>query len=181
MGAMNNVAELLRLLHNLIRTGTVAEVDHEAARVRVQAGGNLTTWLPWLEARAGSTRTWSPPTVGEQVMVLSPDGDLAGGIVLTGIYQEAHPAPSSSPAKWQAVMPDGAVLEYDHQASHLRATLPGSAEVNAPGGLVIHADTTINGAVSINGDSLTHNGKNVGDTHQHSGVASGSSNTGEPV
>lgn len=61
-----NLVELLRLVHNLIRLGTIAEVDHSHAQVRVQSGELLTNWLPWLEARAGTTRTWSAPTVGEQ-------------------------------------------------------------------------------------------------------------------
>ena len=118
---MNNTAELLRLISNLIRTGTVAEVDHATARVRVTIGELLTAWLPWLEQRAGTTRTWSPPTVGEQVAVLSPGGDLAAAIVLTGIYRQAHPAPSQSADVWHTVMPDGAVIEYDHAAHRLLA------------------------------------------------------------
>ncbi|WMR36092.1 phage baseplate assembly protein V, partial [Metapseudomonas otitidis] len=45
---MNDFATLARLLENLIRLGTIAEVDHAAARVRVQSGQLLTGWLPWL-------------------------------------------------------------------------------------------------------------------------------------
>jgi len=37
------------------------------------------------------------------------------------------------------------------------------------------------GAVSITSASLTHNGKNIGATHEHSGVQTGGSNTGAPV
>ena len=40
---------------------------------------------------------------------------------------------------------------------------------------------TMKGNVAIEGGSLTHNGKNVGSTHAHSGVQSGGSNTGSPV
>lgn len=40
---------------------------------------------------------------------------------------------------------------------------------------------TMKGNVAIEGGSLTHNGKNVGSTHAHSGVQSGGSNTGAPV
>lgn len=40
---------------------------------------------------------------------------------------------------------------------------------------------TFNGSVSFVGDSVTHNGKNIGDDHKHSGVESGGSNTGDPV
>ncbi|MYL22540.1 phage baseplate assembly protein V [Halomonas alkaliantarctica] len=164
---MTNAAELLRLIHNLIRMGTIAEVDHASARCRVQTGELITARLPWIEARSGTTRTWNPPTLGEQVVVFSPGGDPTAAVVLTGLYRTQHPAPSDSADLWHAVMPDGAVIEYDHAASHLRAELPGSAEITAPAGLVIHADTTINGTVAFNGESVTHNGTNIGDTHQH--------------
>ncbi|MBY6206887.1 MULTISPECIES: phage baseplate assembly protein V [Halomonas] len=177
---MNNVAELLRLLHNLIRLGTIAEVDHAAARVRVRSGELLTAWRPWIECRAGTTRSWNPPTVGEQAVLFSPGGDPAAAVVLTGLYRDAHPAPAASADLWRVVLPDGAVIEYDHAASHLAATLPGSATITAPGGLTIHADTVINGTLAVNGASLTHNGTNVGDSHTHGGVESGPSNTGAP-
>ncbi|MET3516472.1 phage baseplate assembly protein V, partial [Pseudacidovorax sp. 1753] len=70
--------DVLRKLENLVRTGTIAEVRHElpGALVRVQIGKNLTDWRPYHDLRAGNTRTWNPPTVGEQVTLLSPDGDL---------------------------------------------------------------------------------------------------------
>lgn len=51
----------------------------------------------------------------------------------------------------------------------------GSASIVLDGGAI-----QITGAVAITG-SFTVNGKNVGDTHRHSGVASGSSNTGVVV
>ena len=41
-------------------------------------------------------------------------------------------------------------------------------------------NATLKGNVAIEGGSLTHNGKNIGSTHTHSGVQSGGSNTGAP-
>lgn len=180
---LHSAAELLRLIHNLVRLGTIAQVDHAAARVRVATGEITTGWLPWVEGRAGTTRTWSPPTVGEQVAIIAPGGDTAAAVVLTGLYRTAHPAPSSRGDVFRAVMPDGAVLEYDHAASHLQATLPGSATLDAQGditvttpaaltataggGATLNADTVINGTLAINGGSVTHNGTDIGDSHQH--------------
>ncbi len=138
---MNNVAEMLRLINNLIRLGTIAEVDHATARVRVKAGELLTAWLPWIEGRAGTTRTWSPPTVGEQVIVFSPGGDLAAGIVLTGIYQQAHPAPSSSPNVIGRWLPDGTRIEYDHEASTLTIDCVGAVHVKASGKVTVDAES----------------------------------------
>ncbi len=92
---------MLRKLENLVRTGTIAEVRHElpGALVRVRTGNNVTDWRPYHELRAGNTRTWNPPTVGEQVTLLSPGGDLAGALVIGGIHQNDHPAPSTDPNK----------------------------------------------------------------------------------
>lgn len=180
-GPMINPAEILRRISNLVRLGSIAQVDHDAARVRVYSGELTTGWLPWIESRAGSIRTWSPPAVGEQVVIFSPGGDMAAAVVLTGIYQAAYPAPSDGAGVWHAVFPDGAVLKYDHEAQHLTANLPGSAEITAVSGITINADTTINGSVAFNGNSVTHNGKNIGDDHGHSGVMAGSDISGGPV
>ncbi|WP_416139075.1 phage baseplate assembly protein V [Halomonas sp. HK25] len=213
---LHSAAELLRLIHNLVRLGTIAEVDHTAARVRVATGEITTGWLPWVEGRAGTIRTWNPPTLGEQVVVFAPGGDMVAGVVLTGLYRTAHPAPSDSADVWHAVMPDGAVLEYDHAASHLQATLPGSATLDAQGditvttpaalnataggGATLNADTVINGNLTLNGNfsqpsgqtanmdgdvaftgAVTSDGKDISSSHQHSGVESGPSNTGEVI
>ncbi|SHF00391.1 phage baseplate assembly protein V [Modicisalibacter ilicicola DSM 19980] len=173
----HSAAELLRLIHNLIRLGTVAQVDHAAVRVRVAIGELLTDWLPWVEQRAGTTLDWDPPTVGEQVIVFSPGGDIAAAVALSGISSAAHPAPSNSPDKWQRAFPDGAVIEYDHAASHLQATLPGSAGINAQGaveittaatltatasgGATLNANTIINGNLTLNGNFSQPSGKSA--------------------
>ena len=50
-------SELLRLILNLIRFGTIADIDHDAQRVRVLVGKNTTTWRPWITFRAGDAQT----------------------------------------------------------------------------------------------------------------------------
>lgn len=116
-----DIATLSRLIENLIRIGTVAEVDHGAWRCRVQTGELLTGWLPWFSTRAGTTRDWDSPTVGEQVMIFSPSGEPAGGIVLTGIYADAALPPSQSPNECVRKYPDGASISYNHATGHLQA------------------------------------------------------------
>lgn len=54
-------------------------------------------------------------------------------------------------------------------------TVAKSLNVGAGGG-----SATVQGNVEFTGGSVTHNGKNIGDTHTHSGVQSGGSNTGAP-
>ena len=48
--------EIMRLIGNLVRIGTVSELDLPNARCRVTTGSNVTAWLPWMTHRAGRTR-----------------------------------------------------------------------------------------------------------------------------
>ncbi len=160
---------LSRLLQNLIRLGTIAQV--EGAKARVQLGPKLTTeWLNWITQRAGSTCTWSAPTVGEQVMVLSPGGDLARGVILPVLFSKAFDAPETSDAIHTTHYPDGAVLQYDHAAHALTALLPGgtatiiadkvtsdapsticTGDVTIMGNLIVKKSATVIGATALNG------------------------------
>jgi phage baseplate assembly protein gpV len=91
-----DIAELFRRVNNLIRIGKVAEVDYTSARARVQIGKNTTAFLPWL---VPSTATWFPLKNGEQVVVLSPNGDLGMAVILPALYQSTKPAPSKDEKK----------------------------------------------------------------------------------
>ena len=155
-----HITELARRLENLVRIGTVAEVDPDQARVRVKYGETpdgdpvLTGWLRWMPSRAGEDRTWWSPSMGEQVMILSPSGELAAGVVLPALYQQGHPAPESDPGKHVTLYRDGARIEYDASAHRLKAELPGggSAELVADGGVSITGDVTVTGNVTVTGD-----------------------------
>ncbi|MGX9694902.1 phage baseplate assembly protein V [Achromobacter anxifer] len=150
----DDISEILRLLSNLIRIGTVFAVDLSVrpAKVRVSTGGLQTDWLQWREARAGTTATWNPPTTGEQVIILCPGGDPAAGIVLAGLNSEAVPAPSDSPDEHVTVYPDGARISYNHSAGALTATgiTTLMAEVSDTSTLKC-PDITLDGDVTVTG------------------------------
>lgn len=168
---MDSTVDNRRRIGNLIRVGLIAEIDHANARARLRDDDLLTGWLPWLERRAGATRSWNPPTLGEQALLLCEDGDPANGVIITGLYSDAHAAPSADPLITRFVMPDGAEFEYDHGIHRLSATVPGSAtldcdttvDVTAGGNLTAEAggNATIEaaGAVDITGaNGITLNG-----------------------
>lgn len=154
------LAELRRRLAAVVRLGLVAEVDLERARVRVdydrdpEGAPVQTGWLPWLAGMAGPDRSWRPPAAGEQVAVLSPDGDLAGGIVLGALYRAAHPAPAAEATKHLVEYRDGAVIAYDSEAHELRAALPDGATVavESPGGVSITGEVAVTGGLTVTGD-----------------------------
>lgn len=186
-----NIGELQRQLANLIRVGKVVELDEANARVKVSASGLTTAWLPWGTGRAGTTRTTSMPTVGEQVMLFSPYGDTAQGVVGFSLYQDDHPAASDSKDKERTIYPDGSVVEYDSASNTLTVTVAAAgkviinckeATVNAETSVTLNTpDTFCKGKLTVDGlitgktgatltnGSVTHNGKNIGDTHTHIG------------
>lgn len=146
------LADISRRLANLIRIGTVSAVDHGTARVRVLSGSILTDWLPWIAGRAGQTRTWDPPTVGEQALLFAPDGNISAAIVLPALYADARPAPSASATEHLTVYPDGARICYDHASGALTVSGIKTAHVTASQSTTVVCPTnTIDGNVTITG------------------------------
>lgn len=184
---MARIADPEHLTGELIQLGTVASVDHGAATCTVEIGDLITGNLPWFASRAGGVKVWSPPSIGEQCAVLCPEGDLANGLVLPGIWSNANPAPSNLPGVVLIQMPDGAVIDYDHTQHKLTVTLPdgGTATIDAPGGVTINANVTINGTLTVSkqieaADDVTGGGISL-KNHKHIGVSAGTAQTGAPV
>ncbi len=127
------VSELERLLANLLRVGTVDSIDAPAAKVRVKIGQLITAPLNWFTRRAGADRDWWSPSVGEQVMLLSPGGDLAQGVVLPAINRSAYPAPATSPDQHRVDYADGGFFEYDQSSGALILSAEGLATLIGKG------------------------------------------------
>lgn len=170
-----------QLTGDVLRLGRIASVDHAAGTCTVESGDLVTGQLHWIAFRAGSARLWSPPTVGEQCLVLSPEGDLENGIVLTGVYCDAFPAPSNDADAVHLEFEDGAVIAYNKATHALAVTLPagGSATIDAPAGITINGDVTVNGTVTASTD-VVGGGKSL-KGHKHGGVQAGGAQTGTPV
>ncbi len=131
MNTLADIQELARALRNMIRTGVIVETDSDTGRCRVQTGGMYTDWLQWLTHRAGRSRTWWAPSVGEQVLILAVGGELDTAFVLPGIFSDDNPAPSASADACHVAFPDGAVIEYEPQTSALTVSGIKTAEVTA--------------------------------------------------
>lgn len=169
---MNNEAEIFRRIANLIRRGRVHEVQHSRPpRVRVATGELITGWLPWIENRAGTTRTWDPPTVGEQAVVFCPEGDLSAGIVMCGLDSQDHPTPSDSPDEWSRDFPDGARITYNHARGELTATGIQSGTVVADTAFTVSCPKiTLDGKVTVT-DLFTYQAGMSGTNGKENGTA----------
>lgn len=193
-------AESNRRLENLIRLGKIKTVNpsQPIPTVTVDLVDMVTDEIRFITTRSGKDKTWDPPSVGEEVIVFSPCGELGLGIAIGGFYNDANPAPSADPNLKLRMFEDGCVISYDIATHHLAAILPGGgqATLTADGGVTVNGNTTINGNLQVNGSqtvtgtslakgSLTCEGdvKASGislKTHTHSGVQTGGGNTGGP-
>lgn len=192
IGAMNNFAALSRMLENLIRYGVIAAVQMEPPRVQVKTGSLTTAWLPWLALRAGADKEWDPPTEGEQVILFSPSGQLANGVVLTGLFSDHIPANGNRAGLHRRTYADGAVIEYDSVQHHLSATLPdnGTTSLVSKGGINIigpinhqgdynqTGNQNVVGLVTVSEDVVAATISLV--KHLHGGVLVGGAKTGKP-
>ncbi|MGO1072704.1 phage baseplate assembly protein V [Lysobacter sp. CA199] len=195
---MDPVSEIQRQLGNVVRFGTIFEVDCALARCRVRSGENESDFVPWVTTRAGETSDWSPPKPGEQVVLLCPTGDMLGAVALRGIYSDQRPPPANSATLHVVRYADGAQIEYDHGSHALKATLPqgGTAEITADGGITINGPLTVNGETKINGNTSVDGDIGVSGKaeaqadvigggislkdHKHPGVMAGGAITGKP-
>lgn len=110
------IAEIDRRLANVVQLGTVCEADYKKARVKVKIGQVVTGWLPWVTGRASHDITWWSPEIGEQVVILSPSGEMNQGVIIAGIYQQSYPAPEQTPDIQKTVYKDGTVVEYNRES-----------------------------------------------------------------
>lgn len=167
-GFVARISELERRLANVVRHGTVAEVD-VARGVRLRLGGTdaepfLGPWVPYGQA-AGALKVHTPPSVGQQMTVFSPAGDFRQGTALPMAWSTENPSPS------------GATDENVVTFGGVTMKLTGEAVEIAIGGVKV----TISGTgLAIDGGEITHNGHKIDDSHKHTGVQPGGARSGPP-
>lgn len=160
------LTEIMRLITNLIRTGIVSEVDKVNWLCRVKTGDLETSWINWLTLRAGNTRTWWKPSVGEQVVLLSLGGNLETAFALPAIYSEAFPPPDYSEDGATTVFKDGGWFQYEPESGQLlirniKSVLIEASdkiELNTAQFVVNAEQTRLNSPTVITGDTAIHGG-----------------------
>ena len=149
------LSELDRMLSCLLIPGVVSAVDAGSARVRIEADGWVSGWVPWLAQAAGQARHWRLPSVGEQALLLNPSGEPDNGFALVGFYTEAlgHDGRADVVA-WQ--MPDGGKIEYDFAAGAVLIEGCKTVTVNAAESVTVKTTTiTLDAADVIVTNNLT--------------------------
>lgn len=158
---MSNLAlsEVMRIVERMVIIGTVVEFDPAGAKARVSLGpGVVSGWLAIAQMGSKDVRIWVPLVAGSQVVVFSPGGDTARGIVYPGPYDGAAP---------------------DDRGSSIRLSMPG-VDIAVDGGIATVSLTTMNvtGNIVVDGDVIASGVSLV--NHVHGGVDAGSSSTAPP-
>ncbi len=165
--------------------GKIASVDLATGLITVRQGDVVTCAIRWILGGGGKTKVWTRPQIGEQVLLIAPEGDLAGAIALRGMHSAAFP-PVGDADREVIEFEDGAVIAY-HPGKHELALMlsPGGAvTIEAAGGLTIKGPVKISGPVDIDGaltasDDVVAAGKSL-TKHVHDKVQSGTGLSGTP-
>ncbi|MBX9634285.1 MAG: phage baseplate assembly protein V [Magnetospirillum sp.] len=109
-----DLALLAQAIANLIRPGIVVAVGDDFERASVSfTPGQHTAMLKVFQAAASTVKQHTPIAIGEQVVVVSPNGDTNCGFILRGLHGGANAAPSTSGTMDLRTYPDGTSLSYD--------------------------------------------------------------------
>ncbi len=118
------IIDLLRRLENMIRIGTIIDVDlsGEIPLYRVKTGELETDWIAATVQRAGTAKKSHAYTIGEQVVLMAPSGDMGAAMISHALNSEANPLPDNHATRDRSVYPDGAIIEYNPESGELLAS-----------------------------------------------------------
>lgn len=132
------IDDLERARYGTVRIGFVRAFDPARARVRVawatgESGDVLSDWVPWATWAAGHLRVWSPPAIGEQVILLSPSGEIAQAIAMPSVHQQSGqwPAPSNNPQHTVLAWDDGAFIRYERDTGRMFIHAPNLVRITS--------------------------------------------------
>lgn len=131
---LRRVADLERRQNSILRPSKIVDIDETNYRVRVEYSTSeetgqpvISPWIPWTE-RAGNTRTWNPPTVGEQVHLFSPSGEIGmhSWVMAGGFSDQFKPSHNKRDEQRETT-------EVTETKNHLPSTQPGVEDKNGAG------------------------------------------------
>lgn len=176
----SNMATATLVLVKAVRPGGVGGasfVDVQPMVAQMDGAGNtvphgIINNLPVFRLQSGGNAVVLDPAVGDIGIAVFASRDISA------VKESRRPAQPGSARRFD--MADGLYI-----GGVLNGAASQYVEFVAGGGINIVSTAGVNinapGAVAITSGSLTHNGKNVGDTHVHGGVVIGGANTTGPV
>lgn len=174
----SKVADLERRFSGMMRHGTVAEVypDKQTMRLKigVDAQGNdfLSPEIPYGQT-AGAMKFHNPPSVGQQMTMMAPNGDFMQAVAIPMHWSDANTSPNDKGDEHEMTFGSARVLL---KSNSLLIEIGNSSILIESAKITLSSDL-----VHAVGVTLKHNAKNVGDDHKHLGVVPGGGITDVPV
>jgi len=155
--------DLDRRLASVFLNGKVDEVDGDRVRLELLPKDSRTGkpfLSPWVQVQeaAGQTGTHFPVKKGDPMRLLSPNGELGPQSLAV---RDGYTGDAANPT--------------DKKQHELMIAHDGAVRIKG-GAIVIEGDS-----LDIKTGTLTHNGVNIGDDHNHTGVVPGGGISGDPV
>lgn len=160
------VADLERRMANMMRAGPVEEVDAAKGLCRLRVGGtddkpHLSAWIPYAQ-KSGQLKAHIPPSKGQPMLMLSPNGDPKQARAVADSWSDANPSPNKSGDENTVTFGAWRFTLGKDKLSVSGPTLEWSGDVEFKSG------------------TLKHDGVNVGKDHLHTQVEPGGGLSGVP-
>ncbi len=123
-------SETDRRLSAMVIPGTISAVQLKPLRVRVADGdGWESAWLRAFTMSAGVVRTWRPPSVGEDAIILSPSGLPEQGLVIAGLNGSEFEQNDELANITAVDFPDGSRDSHDHEKKERTIAIPAGGKL----------------------------------------------------
>jgi hypothetical protein len=175
--------------------GTLTHVNGSGSHMSVRGTGTLDEEVPVLNTGYGFNL---PADSDAEVIMLAAGSDVNAKLAIVTLPRDKqHQWPEGTGGVQHPLDPSRRI-EFNSNEMHLKdgtfvlghsravtvtiigdnvsLSFNGDIDLSTSGKLVLSASD-----VEINGATLTHNGKNIGDDHKHGGVDTGGGISGEPV
>ncbi|MHA3117243.1 baseplate assembly protein [Acinetobacter sp. ANC 4635] len=184
------------------RSGLVTAYDPStySVKVQLQPTGEETGWIPLETPWVGNGWGFAAgPMIGAVIKVDFDSGQIGVGMASGQFYNDEDRCPAPPSGELWAIHQSGSMLKFKndgtvevtaakeiihtapkhtfHGPVAMDQTLQVTQQITGQGGVNVSGGS----GMAITGGNITHNGKNIGATHAHSGVQTGGGNTGAPV
>lgn len=190
MDLEQRVAELERLLANIVRVGIVSSVGDEAgtARVVFDDRDDMVSYdMQVVQRQSLQNKDYVMPDVSEQVVCLFLPSGVEQGFVLGSYYSTQESRPADTRDVRRVVFSDGTAIEYNRSTHVLTANVQGDVVVTTTGDITATAqgDVTVTaaGQITMTAPNITLNGSVLinGPLAQGTGSAGGGATMAGPV
>lgn len=96
--AVSRITDVERRMDGMMRHGKVTDVDPQKQRARIEIGERdgqplKSAWLPYAQI-AGAYKSHRPPTVGQQMTMFAPNGEVRQGLLVPMTWSDQNKSPS---------------------------------------------------------------------------------------